>query len=146
VTAAAHIWRGKPPSAAEGGASLSRLIVVLLLPHLLVQVTTEDPGVEGLVRSGDSDLSFGTRVCIGGSSSDWWVLPHIDGGHGQHGPAASICPQLSRASPRCCCRFGGGAGGVAYVGIYSLSGTGTLSNTYYQPAFVFPNDLGSNAK
>jgi hypothetical protein len=32
-----------------------------------VDVTTEDPGVEGLRRSGSTDLAFGIRVAIGGS-------------------------------------------------------------------------------
>lgn len=36
-----------------------------------VDVTTEDPGVDALVRSGSVDTTWGIRVCIGGSSSDW---------------------------------------------------------------------------
>jgi PKD repeat protein len=36
-----------------------------------VDVTTEDPGVDALIRSGSSDTTWGVRVCIGGSSSDW---------------------------------------------------------------------------
>lgn len=36
-----------------------------------VDVTTEDPGVDALVRSGSADTTWGIRVCIGGSSSDW---------------------------------------------------------------------------
>jgi PKD repeat protein len=36
-----------------------------------VNVTTEDPGAEAIIRSGSSDTSWGIRVCIGGSSSDW---------------------------------------------------------------------------
>ncbi len=39
--------------------------------RVLPQVTTEDPGPEGLVMSGDD--AFGLRVCIGGSSWDWWA-------------------------------------------------------------------------
>ncbi|MCO8121067.1 M12 family metallo-peptidase [Stieleria sp. TO1_6] len=37
-----------------------------------VDVTTEDPGVGALVKSGSSDTQWGTRAVIGGSSSDWW--------------------------------------------------------------------------
>ncbi len=37
-----------------------------------VDVTTEDPGTVGIVKSGTSDLNYGIRVCIGGSSSDWF--------------------------------------------------------------------------
>ena len=37
-----------------------------------VDVTTEDPGLEALRRSTTSDTQFGVRVCIGGSSSDWY--------------------------------------------------------------------------
>ncbi len=38
-----------------------------------VDVTTEDPGVAGIVKSGTADLSYGIRVCIGGSSYDWFA-------------------------------------------------------------------------
>jgi PKD repeat protein len=37
-----------------------------------VDVTTEDPGVEALRRSGTTDANYGIRVCVGGSSSDWY--------------------------------------------------------------------------
>ncbi|HOX03539.1 MAG TPA: PKD domain-containing protein [Candidatus Paceibacterota bacterium] len=37
-----------------------------------VDVTTEDPGVEGLSKTSSSDPSYGIRVCIGGSSLDWY--------------------------------------------------------------------------
>jgi len=36
-----------------------------------VDVTTEDPGVNALVRAGSTDTVWGVRVCVGGSSSDW---------------------------------------------------------------------------
>jgi len=36
-----------------------------------VDVTTEDPGVDAIIRSGGSDTTWGIRVCIGGSSADW---------------------------------------------------------------------------
>lgn len=37
-----------------------------------VDVTTEDPGLEALRKSTTSDTQFGVRVCIGGSSYDWY--------------------------------------------------------------------------
>ena len=37
-----------------------------------VDVTTEDPGVEALRKTTSSDTQFGVRVCIGGSSYDWY--------------------------------------------------------------------------
>ena len=37
-----------------------------------VDVTTEDPGLEGLRRSTSTDQAYGVRACIGGSSSDWF--------------------------------------------------------------------------
>ena len=36
-----------------------------------VDVTTEDPGVEALRRSGPGDTRWGKRVCIGGRWEDW---------------------------------------------------------------------------
>jgi len=37
-----------------------------------VNVTTVDPGIEALRRTNSSDNQFGVRVCIGGSSYDWF--------------------------------------------------------------------------
>ncbi len=37
-----------------------------------VDVTTEDPGVEALRKSTSTDAAYGVRVCIGGSSYDWF--------------------------------------------------------------------------
>lgn len=37
-----------------------------------VNVTTQDPGVDALLKSASSDNQFGVRVCIGGSSYDWY--------------------------------------------------------------------------
>ena len=37
-----------------------------------VDVTTEDPGAAGIVKSGSNDVNYGIRVCIGGSSNDWF--------------------------------------------------------------------------
>lgn len=37
-----------------------------------VDVTTEDPGIEALRRTTGTDQNYGVRVCIGGSSFDWY--------------------------------------------------------------------------
>lgn len=37
-----------------------------------VDVTTEVPGVAALSKNGSSDLEWGARLVIGGSSGDWW--------------------------------------------------------------------------
>ena len=37
-----------------------------------VDVTTQDPGVEALRKTTTTDAQFGVRVCIGGSSYDWY--------------------------------------------------------------------------
>ena len=37
-----------------------------------VDVTTQDPGVEGLRRTSTTDVYYGIRVCIGGSSTEWY--------------------------------------------------------------------------
>jgi hypothetical protein len=37
-----------------------------------VDVTTQDPGAANLTKSGFGDTRWGIRVCIGGSSSDWF--------------------------------------------------------------------------
>jgi PKD repeat protein len=37
-----------------------------------VDVTTEDPGLEALRKTSSTDSAYGIRVCIGGSSSDWY--------------------------------------------------------------------------
>ncbi|MCE9518326.1 MAG: hypothetical protein K8R87_01970 [Verrucomicrobia bacterium] len=37
-----------------------------------VDVTTQDPGVEALRKTSPEDLYYGVRVCIGGSSFDWY--------------------------------------------------------------------------
>lgn len=76
-----------------------------------VDVTTQDPGEAKLTRSSGTDNSYGTRVLISPSSQ----------------ALNSIC--------------GGGCGGVAFVGIFNLTGSG-----YYQPAWVFPQALSNNAK
>ena len=37
-----------------------------------VDVTTEDPGVERLSKTSSTDGAYGIRVCLGGSSGDWY--------------------------------------------------------------------------
>ena len=37
-----------------------------------VDVTTEDPGVEGLRKSVSADVAYGMRVVIGGAAADWY--------------------------------------------------------------------------
>lgn len=37
-----------------------------------VDVTTEEPPAGGLARSGNGDGAYGVRVCVGGSSFDWY--------------------------------------------------------------------------
>ncbi len=37
-----------------------------------VDVTTEDPGVEALRKSGSGDASYGIRVVVGGAGGDWY--------------------------------------------------------------------------
>ena len=37
-----------------------------------VNVTTADPGLEALRKTTTADTTYGVRVCIGGSSSDWF--------------------------------------------------------------------------
>jgi hypothetical protein len=51
-------------------------------------VTTEEPPLEGLRKTSASDVSYGIRVVIGGSSYDWWVAPL--------GPG---CARAKRAAP-----------------------------------------------
>ena len=38
---------------------------------LVPQVTTEDPGVDGIIKSNASDQAYGIRVAIGGSCCDY---------------------------------------------------------------------------
>ncbi len=89
-------------------------------------MTTEEPPLEGLRKTSASDVSYGIRVVIGGSSYDWWVAPWA--------PAAALQP-LSLAPtatlPACHpCRLGAGAGGIAYVGSFSWdTDVGTWSSS-----------------
>ena len=44
-----------------------------------VDVTTQDPGVEGLRKTTTTDNNYGIRVCIGGSSTDWYSTGGVGG-------------------------------------------------------------------
>ncbi|MCU0793924.1 MAG: autotransporter-associated beta strand repeat-containing protein [Opitutaceae bacterium] len=70
-----------------------------------IDVTTEEPGIESLRKTSTSDAIYGIRVCIGGSSNDW---------------------------------YGGGAGGVAFVGSFDAGSD--------IPCWVFPKSLGNSEK
>ena len=37
-----------------------------------VDVTTEDPGVEGLRKTSSTDTAYGIRVVVGGDCKDWY--------------------------------------------------------------------------
>jgi hypothetical protein len=37
-----------------------------------VDVTTENPGVEGLRKANNADMAYGLRVVIGGHNFDWY--------------------------------------------------------------------------
>lgn len=54
-----------------------------------------------------------------------------------YGTRVLISPSADALSKIC----GGSCGGVAYVGVF-----GATNNTYYQPAWVFPQTLSNNAK
>lgn len=44
-----------------------------------VDVTTEDPGPEGLSKSSTTDVNYGIRVAIGGASTDWYATAGYGG-------------------------------------------------------------------
>ncbi|MDQ3616810.1 MAG: zinc-dependent metalloprotease [Actinomycetota bacterium] len=79
-----------------------------------VDITTEDPGVDGLRRTSEADASFGMRALITPSES----------------AATAIC--------------GAGCGGVAYLGIYNLPDNYAPAPSYYQPAWIFSHRLGNS--
>ena len=85
-----------------------------------VDVTTEDPGVAGLGRDTISDVNYGARALITKSTSNCLNGKTL---------YQSICPS--------------GCGGIAYVGVYGLTGT---THDYYQPALIFQNGVTDNPK
>ncbi|MFZ9630254.1 MAG: PKD domain-containing protein [Ilumatobacteraceae bacterium] len=84
-----------------------------------VNVTTQDPGYAAINRSSSGDNVYGTRALITKSSA--------------------LCPNGKTLYANAC----GSCGGVAYVGVYGTTGT---THDYYQPALVFQNGVGANAK
>jgi PKD repeat protein len=44
-----------------------------------VDVTTEDPGLEGLRKTSATDVNYGIRVSIGGASTDWYATAGYGG-------------------------------------------------------------------
>ncbi|HEY3392021.1 MAG TPA: LEPR-XLL domain-containing protein, partial [Lacipirellulaceae bacterium] len=48
-----------------------------------VDVTTEDPGVEALKKTGGSDQEYGVRVVLSGLSTDWYTMDMPVGGVSQ---------------------------------------------------------------
>lgn len=84
-----------------------------------VNVTTQDPGYAAINRASNSDANFGTRLLVTKSTTP--------------------CPDGATLYANAC----GSCGGVAYVGVYGLTGS---THDYYQPALVFQNGVGSGAK
>ncbi len=86
-----------------------------------VDVTTADPGPAGTHRSSWSDPTYGSRVLI---------TPSV-------GAHDAICPA--------------GCGGVAYLSVFDTvngggGGAAGDGHGYWQPAWVFPQQLGNSAK
>ena len=79
-----------------------------------VDVTTQDPGDAAIDRTNAGDVNFGTRALISDNTT----------------ASAAVCPT--------------GCGGVAYVGVFDDSGTGTNAHAYHQPAWVFGHSLANN--
>ncbi|MEO6495833.1 MAG: M12 family metallo-peptidase [Ilumatobacteraceae bacterium] len=88
-----------------------------------VDVTTQDPGAAAITRLDSSDSSYGTRALITNSTTKCANRKTL---------YASVCS--------------GGCGGVAYVGVFDQYGSGTSAHSYYQPALIFQNGVGSGAK
>lgn len=44
-----------------------------------VDVTTEDPGLEGLRKTSTTDVNYGIRVAVGGASTDWYATAGYGG-------------------------------------------------------------------
>ncbi len=98
-------------------------------------MTTVDPGAAGLRKSSSTDVNYGIRTCIGGSSQDWCApLPGWSSALGvpSRQPPADDTP--AHLPPPC--RYGANAGGVAYIGSFSWGSD--------EPAYVFTQQLGPN--
>jgi len=76
ITTPAYDTDGNPTSLSEDEAARIETIWKRVAEDFApfdVDVTTEDPGVDALTRSSSTDAAFGMRVCIGGSSYDWFA-------------------------------------------------------------------------
>lgn len=78
-----------------------------------VNVTTQDPGTAALDRTSSSDLVYGATIVI------------------------------TPTNPVYVNDCGSACGGIAYVGVFNLSGG---SHLYYQPGFVFTRGTGTSGK
>ncbi len=87
---------------------------------LNVDVTTEEPLAANLSRDTTADVNYGTRAVINNSST--------------------ACTNGSTLYASVCAT---GCGGIAYVGVYGLTGT---SHELYQPALIFQNGVSSDPK
>jgi hypothetical protein len=85
-----------------------------------VDVTTEEPAAAALARTNLSDEYFGTRALITS--------------------ATTVCSNTKTVYQSVC---GSGCGGVAYIGVFNLTGSW---HEAYQPALVFNNAVGNSAK
>ncbi|MEN9593552.1 MAG: hypothetical protein RLY23_35 [Actinomycetota bacterium] len=85
-----------------------------------VDVTTEEPTAANLSRDTTTDVNYGARAVITKSSTNC---------------ANGTTLYQSACSSNC--------GGIAYVGVYGLTGT---NHDYYQPALIFQNGVTDNPK
>jgi|GEM_PF-1956354 len=85
-----------------------------------VDVTTEEPTAANLSRDSAADVNYGARAVITKSSSN--------------------CANGSTLYASVCAT---GCGGIAYVGVYGLTGA---SHDTYQPALIFQNGVTDNPK
>ena len=85
-----------------------------------VDVTTEEPIATNLSRDTTADVNYGTRAVITNSKS--------------------ACANGSTLYASVCAT---GCGGIAYVGVYGLTG---VSRDTYQPALIFQNGVTDNPK
>ena len=85
-----------------------------------VDVTTEEPTAANLSRDTTTDVNYGARAVITKSTTNC---------------ANGTTLYASTCSSNC--------GGIAYVGVYGLTGT---NHDYYQPALIFQNGVTDNPK
>ncbi|MBN2475076.1 MAG: hypothetical protein JXB62_10740 [Pirellulales bacterium] len=127
-----------PPYSYEGGSDFSngeleriqriwQRVAEDFLPFN-VDVTTEEPPVQDLINSGGGDQRWGVRVCIGGSSSDWY-----SGGAG----GVAYVGSFDWGSDTPCFVFNTGETGAAEAATHEVGHTlslhhdGTSTEEYY---------------